>query len=355
MTNSFNFYKDEENNVILTTDNTVVGQISGLCFKSSTTLNLSRPNEKDFFENLNNFLFFEFQKKINDIYLSTQENFSISDDGAILFKNESIGNICKGQDNLHPQIMIKTHNSISTLSINKISKVIDRWLEYYLNEKLFPLYNALKATKENEISAYGRGILFQLTEHFGTMPRNIVQDMIEKIKDEDRKRIAKIGIRFGYNYLFFPLLLKPSAQRICTILWKVWNEKLSSSPELKFDGKMSIDIDKKIHKQIYNVQGYILAGRKAIRVDIMERFSAKLREVTRINKNELVPLPPELLSLAGLKKDEISDILLFLGFKAIIENDQIMIRVKYKNSFKKNEHIVLNEDSPFAALANLKK
>lgn len=354
MTNTLNFYKDEENNVISTNDQINVGQILGLCFKSTPALD-SKYNTKEFLEDLNNFLFFEFQKKINDIYLSTQENFSLSDDGSILFKQEPIGVICKGLDNLHPQILIKNHNSISALSISKISKVIERWLEYYLNEKLFPLYNALKATNETNISAYGRGILFQLTEHFGTMPRNIVQDMITKIKDDDRKKIAKIGIRLGYNYLFFPLLLKPSAQRICTILWKVWNEKLSSTTELKFDGKMSLDIDKKIHKQIYNAQGYILAGKKAIRVDIMERFSAKLREVTRINKNELVPLPPELLSLAGLKKDEISDILLFLGFKAVIENDQIMIRVKYKNSFKKVEQRVLNEDSPFAALVNLKK
>ena len=96
---------------------------------------------------------------------------------------------------------------------------------------------------------------------------------------------------------------------------------------------------------------------RAIRVDVMERFTAKLREVTRQEKDKPQPLPLDLLSLAGLKRDEVEDVFGSLGFNVTKDGETLMIRTKFKKRPKKTEPAAepVNSDSPFACLAALKK
>ena len=100
----------------------------------------------------------------------------------------------------------------------------------------------------------------------------------------------------------------------------------------------------------------------------MERFTAKLREVTRQDKGKPQILPPELLSIAGLKRDEAADVFGFLGFRVTKETktetvgeetketEILMIQPKFKkHKAPKRDERQIDPSSPFAALAALKK
>ena len=174
-------------------------------------------------------------------------------------------------------------------------------------------------------------------------------------------------MRLGHVYLFFPMLLKPAAQRVCAILWKVWFDKTQYATGFAIDGKMSFAVERGVPRALYLVQGYALAGTRAIRVDVMERFTAKLREITRHDKGKPQVLPLDLLSIAGLKRDEAEEVFGFLGFRVTKEKQTatvgeetketeiLMIQPKFKKRKAETKTEPVDMTSPFAALASLKK
>ena len=317
----------------------------------------------------------EIQKRANDILAGIETDFELKNDGFLFWNGQKIGKLVKGNDVLHPTIGVLAPENIDSAVVEKIKTHLNRWLSFFLSKTAAPLFNALTASDDSAASGAVRAILFRLTENLGIIRREKLKDMIKVLTDDDKKLLAKAGVRLGYDYLFFPMLLKPAAQRACALLWKLQNDDLPNEKGFAIDGKMSLEIDSGVPKALYFVQGYIFAGKRAVRVDVMERFTSKLRELTRTDKTAAQPLPPDLLSTAGLKRDEAADVFEFLGFTVFKETktegeketEVLMIRLKEKKNphknnrkdnrpdQKKKQKPVQNPDSPFACLAALKK
>ena len=320
----------------------------------------------------------EFQKRAADILTGVESDFELRLDGGIYWNNAQIGRMAKGADILHPSVCVLAQENIDSAVLEKIRAHLNRWLSFCLTKTAAPLYNALTAIDDAAATGATRAVLYRLTENLGVLRREKVKEMIKVLTDDDKKFLAKAGVRLGYDYLFFPMLLKPAAQKSCALLWKLDNGHIGSDGGFAVDGKMSIEVEPHTPKALYFVQGYIWAGKRAIRVDVMERLTSKLREITRANKVEAQPLPPDLLSTVGLKRDEASEVFEFLGFTVgketktdgEKETEILTIRPKAKKAAPKhapNAHKgkpahreekktpVADPDSPFACLAALKK
>lgn len=310
----------------------------------------------------------EFQNRAALIAAAPQDDFTLENNAEILWKGQVLGKIAKGRDSLHPTVTVSVHETVDQAQIDQVKARLNGWLEVYLNAKIAPLFAALRTLDEENASGSARGILWQVAENLGTMPRGQVADLMKGLGDADKKVLAKTGMRTGCDYLYFPMLLKPAAQRVLAILWKVWNNKTQYETGFATDGKMSFAADRAVPRALYLAQGYALAGTRAIRVDVMERFTAKLREVTRQDKGKPQILPLELLSIAGLKRDEAEDVFGFLGFRVTKETktetvgeetketEILMIQPKFrKRKAPKRDEKEIDPTSPFAALATLKK
>lgn len=299
----------------------------------------------------------EFQNRVAAIAVAPDEDFALENDGVLAWKGQNLAKAIKGRDILHPAVQLFVHETLEAAQAEQVRNRLNTWLDFYLGRTIAPLFSALRTLDEEEASGAARGILWQVAERLGTMPRENVRELIQGLSDTDKKVLAKAGLRLGHDFLFFPMLLKPAAQRVCAVLWKIWNDRTQYSTGFAIDGKMSFAVERGIPKQLYLVQGYALAGARAIRVDVMERFTAKLREVTRQEKDKPQPLPLDLLSLAGLKRDEVEDVFGSLGFNVTKDGETLMIRTKFKKRPKKTEPAAepVNSDSPFACLAALKK
>lgn len=309
----------------------------------------------------------EFQNRIAAILAAPQEDFTLENDAQIFWKGQSLAKVVKGRDILHPTVSLSVHETIDQTYVEQIKNRLNGWLDVFLANKIMPLFAALRTLEEENASGSARGILWQVAEQLGTMPREKVFDLIKGLNEADKKVLAKAGMRLGHDYLFFPMLLKPAAQRVCAILWKVWFDKTQYATGFAVDGKMSFAVERGVPRALYLVQGYALAGTRAIRVDVMERFTAKLREVTRQDKGKPQVLPLELLSIAGLKRDEAEEVFGFLGFKVTKEKQMttvgeetketeiLMIQPKFKKRKAEAKEEAVDMNSPFAALAALKK
>ncbi|MBR4126964.1 MAG: disulfide oxidoreductase [Alphaproteobacteria bacterium] len=309
----------------------------------------------------------EFQTRIAEILDPEKDDLTLENDARILWKGQNLGKVVKGRDILHPAISLTVQENIDSSYVEQLRTRLNGWLEVYLNNKIMPLFKALRTIDEEGASGSVRGILYQAADQLGTIRREKVLELVKGLNEADKKILAKTGVRMGYEYIFFPMLLKPAAQRVCAILWKIWNEKTQYATGFAIDGKMSFAVEKGIPWALYLVQGYVLAGTRAIRVDVMERFTSKLREITRQDKGKPQVLPLELLSIAGLKRDEAAEVFGFLGFNVTKETqtvtvgeetketETLMIQPKFKKHKKAPKEEKIDETSPFAALAALKK
>ena len=309
----------------------------------------------------------EFQTRIAEILDPEKDDLTLENDARILWKGQNIGKVVKGRDILHPVISLTVQENIDSSYVDQLKTRLNGWLEVYLNNKIMPLFKALRTIDEEGASGSVRGILYQAADQLGTIKREKVLELVKGLNEADKKILAKTGVRMGYEYIFFPMLLKPAAQRVCALLWKIWNEKTQYPTGFAIDGKMSFAVEKNIPWALYLVQGYVLAGTRAIRVDVMERFTSKLREITRQDKGKPQVLPLELLSIAGLKRDEAAEVFGFLGFNVTKETqtvtvgeetketETLMIQPKFKKHKKAPKEEKIDETSPFAALAALKK
>ncbi len=82
----------------------------------------------------------------------------------------------------------------------------------------------MDARATTELPAGARGVIFQLCEGLGVLPRRPVEEQLAQLSEEDRKALARLGVRVGVFSLYFPSMLKPVPIRLRAGLWMIATE-----------------------------------------------------------------------------------------------------------------------------------
>ena len=85
-----------------------------------------------------------------------------------------------------------------------------------ISERLKPL---VEIDQAQDIAGLARGIAFRLKENFGILRRESVAEEIRSLDQPARSQLRKYGVRFGAFNIYFPVMLKPAATELATILW----------------------------------------------------------------------------------------------------------------------------------------
>ena len=112
-----------------------------------------------------------------------------------------------------------------------------------------------------------------------------------------------------------------------------------------------------VHLDAVPITGYQPLGAAGYRIDMLERFAATARKLAR---EKITILPPENLSILGINAVTGADVLRALGFKARVEENGLVFRVKRRRPpgaqplhKGKAPAAPVNSDSPFAKLKEL--
>ena len=125
-----------------------------------------------------------------------------------------------------------------------------------------------------------RGIIFQLCENLGVLPRRPIEQQMAELSEEDRKALAKLGVRVGVYSLYFPSMLKPVPIRLRAGLWMIARNR-DTIPPLPIEGRTSMDLPQGAERDFYGAIGYLPLGNHAIRADMVERLAAMARAAVR--------------------------------------------------------------------------
>jgi ATP-dependent RNA helicase SUPV3L1/SUV3 len=212
--------------------------------------------------------------------------FTNAPDGELVFDSQlrvcwgggPIARLLPSGDILAPKVEALPSDLLDGPAREDVRKRAAAWVETRIRLGLSELMDA-RASSE-QLPPGARGIVFQLCEHLGILPRRPIEQQMAELGEEDRKALAKLGVRVGVFSLYFPSMLKPVPIRLRAGLWMVAHNR-DSIPLLPAEGRTSMDLPQGAEREFYGVIGYIPLGNHAIRADMVERLAAMARQAVR--------------------------------------------------------------------------
>ena len=292
--------------------------------------------------------------RVEAISTATDAAFSLDDQARIVWRAEPLASLIAGSERLKPQILLPADERVETYARQRVEARLRDWLAAHLATVLAPLVKARAAS----VNAPVRGIVFQLAENLGAIRRSEVDAQLRLLKDDDRKSLARLGIRFGIDHVFFPALLKAAPMRLRGLLWiAAHREDLKAIPPLPAEGRVSVPLVAGIADTFYVACGYRPIAATGYRIDMIERFAAEARKLAR---EKVTVLPPPILSLLGINAETGLGVLKALDFKAKIDATGLVFSLRRRTpahiKAKRLAERALPEapsDSPFAKLREL--
>ncbi|WP_083875674.1 helicase-related protein [Caenispirillum salinarum] len=248
----------------------------------------------------------EIADRVEAIAADTDDAFALDDEGNVLWRGEPVARVTGGPQPWQPSVEVPFDEMLEGDARDKVKRRTAEWLKAHVARVLKPLCKAL----DTPLTGAPRGLVFQLAEGLGSLPRGVVDKQVKALSDKDRKALARLGIRFGVETVFLPALLKAAPQRLRARLWAARSGAVV--PALP-EGRTSLPVDAEAPSGFYEAVGFHVLGDKAVRVDMLERFAAELR---RLAREKVSVLPPDLLTLLGATVDEAPAVLGALGYEA---------------------------------------
>ena len=294
--------------------------------------------------------------RVDAITAETDAAFTLDDTARIVWRDEPIASLIAGLERMRPRIFLPEDERLEAAARSRVEARLRAWLDAHTAAVLAPMVKARAAA----VSAPVRGIVFQLAENLGAIRRGEVETQLTLLKDEERKALARLGIRFGLDHVFFPALLKAAPMRLRGLLWIAAQRGASTPgpvPALPSSGRVSVPLVADIPETFYVACGFRPIGSTAYRIDMLERFAADARRMTR---EKVVVFPPAALSLLGINLETAAVVLKMLGFKAKIEAVGLTFALRRRTSPKVKAprlaghgQAPVSPDSPFAKLKEL--
>jgi ATP-dependent RNA helicase SUPV3L1/SUV3 len=211
--------------------------------------------------------------------------FAGSADGEIVFDSQlrvcwgggPVARLLPSGDILAPKVEALATDLLDGPAREEVRKRAATWVETRIRLGLSELMDA-RATAE--LPAGARGVVFQLCEGLGVLSRRPIEDQLAQLGEDDRKALARLGVRVGVYSIYFPSMLKPVPIRLRAGLWMIARNR-ETIPPLPAEGRTSMDLPRDAEREFYATIGYLPLGDHAIRADMVERLAAMARQAVR--------------------------------------------------------------------------
>lgn len=245
--------------------------------------------------------------------------FALDFDGGLpprlIWNGARVALLRKGRDSLSPRLELD--RAITGLGPDDRRRVQDRlqaWLADGIGAVLAPLAG-LSALRD-AVTPAARGLIVQLVEGLGVLPREQVAEQIAGLSRPDRQALAGAGVRLGPMHVFLPGLLRPEPTRWRLALWAVAGDR-SALPPLPAPGRVSLSGDCG-PADFLAVAGYWRLGgpdgdAQAVRIDMVDRLARQVH-ARRSGRAPFIPDPNWAASL-GLSQDGLARLLRALGYR----------------------------------------
>jgi ATP-dependent RNA helicase SUPV3L1/SUV3 len=296
------------------------------------------------------------ERRVAEIARAPDDAFTLNDDNTLGWAGATLARLAAGTDLLDPAVdIVASPEMVDSAGRERLRRRLETWLRGHLRARLDVLYRALDAP----LRGPARGLVYQLVEGLGSLPCAKVRGQIAALDADDRKRLARLGVRLGRESVFMPAMLKPPMVALRARLWSLFSGMNCAPPS---PGRVSVPVDAGVPGEFHDAIGYARRGALAIRVDILERLGATLRRRARAG-----PFAADgaLMTLAGARAEDFASVLRAMGYDPVevasdAEADPAALyaarprRQRNGRNGRKPHGRRPDAASPFAELANIK-
>lgn len=257
--------------------------------------------------------------------------FVLASGETIRWQGEAIAKLSGTEDMLKPRVILLADEQLTGPMLEKVQTRLDAWMENHIATYLKPL---LDIRDSAELTGIARGVAFRLVENLGNIERIDVAEDIRKLDQDVRAVMRRFGVRFGAHTIFLPALLKPAPSQLLAELWALGQPDkdipgLQEIPQLSASGRTSVPVDETFSAALYKIAGYRVCGKRAVRVDILERLADLIRPLIAWRPSADAAAPPAgaiergggftvtvaMTSLLGCSGEDFAGVLRSLGYR----------------------------------------
>ena len=271
------------------------------------------------------------------------EAFHIDEQARVLWRGEAVARLCRGPSPLAPRLVPLASELLDGAALTRIEIRVRAWFDDHMRSCAGPLLRA----RDAQLSGPARGVLFQIAESLGALPRCQVQSQIAALTKAERGVLAAQGVRLGLDWVYLAAMLRPRQLAFRALLWAV---SADHYPVPAVPTMRAVPADPNLPPALYEAIGYAIKGPRAIRVDSAERVSAWLRR--RARRGAIVPTS-DLVNMCVCETAELPAVLLQFGYRAVQEDGGLRLVGTKKTASRQSLRRRRNPDSPFAKLAVL--
>ena len=330
---------NDENKIHI--DGQLIGELKGLKFLIEVTSKTLDTDIKSIRKAARKGVEKELIKRVDEI-LNTSE-IEIDNDSKIIWKNNPIARLKKGNSYLNPDIDIIADESLNEEVKSKLNIFLNKWLSNHINDVLGDL---IKLTNREISNQYLRGLVFQLFENNGVIKRSEVDKIVKLIPLEERKKLWGMGIKIGRYHIYLPKMLKPKAVEFRIGLWKIFHN-LSDKNRIPKSG-LNFLTGANLEKNFLLLCGFEKFRELFVRIDILEKLFLKIIDNT---KDKKFKINAEMMNLLGCSKDNFYKLMTYMNYK----KDKAVDTYIFKGEKKKKEKIIRfdKKENPFNKLLSL--
>lgn len=271
----------------------------------------------------------EFEARAERFAACANGDLALGSDGVLRWIGAPIGTLVAADEALKPRLVLLADEQLTGPARDKVAARAERFVNFQIETLLKPLVDLKNA---DQLAGIARGIAFQLVEHFGLINRRDIAEEMKSLDQEGRAALRRLGVRFGAYHVFVPALIKPAPAGLVTLLWALKNDGkdkpgFGDVVHALASGRTSVVIDPTFDKTFYKLAGYRNLGRRAVRVDILERLADLIRPATNwkpglgqrpdgaYDGHAFIVTPP-MMSILGATADDMEEILKGLGYRS---------------------------------------
>ena len=221
----------------------------------------------------------EFEKRAERFSACANGDIALGSDGMLRWIGAPIATLVAGEDSLRPRAVLLADEQLTGPARDKVAARVDRFVNFQVDLLLKPLVELKSA---DQLTGIGRGIAFQLVENFGVVNRRDIAEEIKSLEQAGRAALRRLGVRFGAYHIFVPALIKPAPAGLITLLWALKNDGkekpgFGDVVHALAAGRTSVVVDPTFDPIFYKLAGFRALGRRAVRIDILERLADLIR------------------------------------------------------------------------------
>lgn len=253
----------------------------------------------------------EIARRVSRLESDLDEVFRLDGHGVFYWRGNPVADLVAGDVPWRPDVRVRESDMLEPPQRDRVQKRLKTWLDVHL-EAVIP---QLLQLARSDLSGGARGIVFQVLEGLGNAPAEGLRAMVKELDEQGRKDLARVGIRLGTENLYIPQLLKPKPVAMRGLLWSVFHGRFPEEG-LPPEGRVQVVRRPETPTEYDIALGYQRLGGRAIRIDMVERIAALIRQAAR---NGPFAINPDMLSLAGVDHETFAAILNDLGYRKVGE------------------------------------